>query len=152
MLIVNLGCGNNKKESNDEYHYVNIDKCSEVHPDIVLDIAKSILPFKDGEVDEIYAIDILEHIFNPIPLMNECWRVLNSTGKMFIETPYAGTDDFFKDPTHVRQFVPNTFKYFAEWNPGFYGIKTWIIDKLDWTKGGENADRIFVVMHPKKHD
>jgi predicted SAM-dependent methyltransferase len=146
MLVINLGCGANKKAD-----AINIDKSPIVHPDIVLDLATSILPFATGEVDEIYATDILEHIFDPIPLMNECWRVLKKDGDMFIETPYAGTDDFYKDPTHVRGFVPNTFKYFADWNTcPAYGIKTWILRKLDWTKGGENQDRIFVTMRPKK--
>jgi hypothetical protein len=83
-------------------------------------------------------------------MLNECWRILKPKGDMFIETPYAGTDDYFKDPTHVRPYVPNTFKYFAEWNYLPYGFRPWILRKLDWTKGGENKDRIYATMRPDK--
>jgi predicted SAM-dependent methyltransferase len=145
MLKVDLGCGHNKHEG-----AITVDISPENKPDFVLDVSKDKLPFEDDSVDEIYAIDLIEHIWEPKHMLNECWRILKPDGDMFIETPYAGTDDYFKDPTHVRPYVPNTFKYFAEWNFAPYGFKQWILRKLDWTHGGENHERIFVTMRPKK--
>jgi predicted SAM-dependent methyltransferase len=147
-MKLNLGCGENKKAG-----WINIDYVPEVNPDLILDLNNTKhnrLPYKDNEIEELNAVDVLEHIENIIPLMNELHRVLVVGGVIHIEVPLAGTVDFYKDPTHVRSFVPETFKYFAEWCPRFYGIKQWKILEMRWTKGGDNQNRIWVTMTPLK--
>jgi len=148
MKKINLGSGTQYKEG-----WENIEISRDVKADHYLDVSKDILPFGDNEIDYIEAIDLLEHIMYPIFTMNECWRVLNKKGKMYIEVPYGGTEDYYKDPTHVRPFIPKTFKYFAEWNTSpAYGIKQWEIIDMRHTLGGENQNRIFVTMIPIKND
>jgi ubiquinone/menaquinone biosynthesis C-methylase UbiE len=83
---------------------------------LVLDIEKEKLPFGDNSVDEIVAMHVLEHIFRPDPVMNELHRVLKPGGKMLIEVPKAGTHSFWKDPTHVRGWIMETFRYYCDWN------------------------------------
>lgn len=141
-MKINLGSGNKYKEG-----WVNIDISKEVNPDIVLDASKEPLPFEDNSCDEIIAIDFFEHILYPIPVLNECWRVLKKDGLIMIEVPMAGTNDFYKDPTHVRPFVPETFKYFADYAEEYkaIGCKSWKILQLQNTE-----NRIFVRMEPKK--
>jgi predicted SAM-dependent methyltransferase len=141
-MKLNLGSGNDYKEG-----YVNIDISKTVKPDIVLDISNEPLPFEDDSCEIIEAIDFFEHILYPIPVLNECWRVLKKNGLIIIEVPMAGTNDFYKDPTHVRPFVPETFKYFADYADSYKAIncKPWIIAAISNTD-----NRIFVQMRPKK--
>jgi predicted SAM-dependent methyltransferase len=145
MVKLNIGCGTDKQDG-----FVNIDVSEIVQPDLVLDCTTYPWPYEDGGVSQIRAVDFFEHVFNPIPCFNECWRVLAPEGTLYIEVPLAGTVDYYKDPTHVRPFVPQTFKYFAEWNFPAYGIKPWKILTMRHTTGEENQNRVFVIMQPVK--
>lgn len=141
-MKINLGSGTDYRKG-----WINIEVSKDVRADYYLDVAKEVLPFADGSIDHIEAIDLFEHILYPIFTFNECWRVLRKNGTMYIEVPYGGTEDYYKDPTHVRPFIPKTFKYFAEWNTSpAYGIKTWEIIRIHSTLGGENQNRIYVTM------
>lgn len=145
-MQINLGCGHQYQNG-----WVNIDISSDVKTDYCLDVSKDRLPFEDSTVDLIKAIDLFEHLLYPTFTFNECWRVLKPEGELYIEVPYAGTIDYYKDPTHVRPFIPETFKYYAEWNTSpAYGIKTWEIVRSKFTLGGENQNRIWITMTPKK--
>ena len=46
------------------------------------------LSFKDGEFDFILSFDVFEHIPNYQQAFSECYRVLNSTGKMIFTVPF----------------------------------------------------------------
>ena len=138
MILLNLGSGNNYRDG-----YVNIDNSPHVQSDLQLDLSENKLPYEDEEVDSIVAIDLLEHILYPIPLLNECHRVLKKEGTFYIEVPKAGTNDYYKDPTHVRPFVPETFKYFSDYAREYVaiGCKPWKITGMR-----EEPSRLFVTM------
>lgn len=103
--------------------HINIDICEGA--DIHWDLNKG-LPVKDfgldgkkqfyewGEVEGIRAHQVLEHLREVIPLMNDCYQVLKPGGIMEISVPLAGTDPFWQDPTHVRGFIRRTFDYFCD--------------------------------------
>jgi len=119
-LKLNLGCGDHIEEG-----YINIDIAAEC--DLQLDLEKGKLPFDNESVDTIYASQIMEHITNFIPLMNECHRVLVPKGKLNIQVPCYPSPQAFSDPTHVRFFTTESFKYFDKRNDLYkrheYGIK-----------------------------
>lgn len=128
-LKLNLGCGDHIEEG-----YVNIDIAAEC--DLQLDLEKAKLPFDNESVDRIYAGQVMEHINNFIPLMNECHRVLKKTGhlqgeagKLIIEVPCYPAPECFSDPTHVRTFTQKSFEYFDKrsnlWKRHEYGIEPW---------------------------
>ena len=145
-MRINLGSGTDYREG-----WVNIELSRKVKADHYLDVSKEPLPMTDSSVDYIEAIDLFEHILYPNFTFNECWRVLKPDGKLYLEVPYGGTIDYYKDPTHVRPFIPITFNYYAEWNTSdAYEIRPWDILDLRSTTGGENENRIFVTMQPKK--
>lgn len=122
-LKLNLGCGNTLLDG-----FINIDKI-ERERILTLNLEHARFPFADESVVEIAADQLLEHIINLIPLMNECWRVLKKGGRFNISVPCYPFVEAFQDPTHVRFFTIRTFHYwykgdFLYENVGkTYGIK-----------------------------
>ena len=134
-MKLNLGCGNNYLDG-----YINVDINHKVKCDVSMDFEKGKFPWKSGEVDEIIAEMVVEHIWNIDHFMNECWRVLKKGGQMLITTPTAGTIAYWKDPTHVKGFVEQTFRYYADWNTDAANKrKTWnIVHIYTYMPGDEN--------------
>ena len=106
-MKLHLGCGNDRRKG-----YINIDSSMDVNPDIVLDLEKTPLPFRENSVDEIMANHILEHIRNFIPLMHDIHRICRKNAIIKIRTPFYSAWGQYNDPTHVRFFSPFTFSYF----------------------------------------
>ncbi len=122
---IDLGCGKHKRPQ-----LQGVDNAVSGENILDADIEQGLeceAPF----LDVIVADNILEHINNLIPLMNDCHDALHSTGRMHIRVPSATTSAAFQDPTHVRFFVPETFDYFnvahMRWREYgcTYGIKPW---------------------------
>lgn len=141
-MKINLGCGNDYKEG-----YVNIDKNNFVRVDKTLDFEKEKLPFDDSSVEEIEAKMVVEHIRNRDFFMNECWRVLKPASKIHITTPTAGTVAYWKDPTHVSGWIPQTFRYYADWNTNPADLrKTWKIVSCETHLVGDENEFIDCVL------
>ncbi|NHJ25941.1 MAG: methyltransferase domain-containing protein [Candidatus Lokiarchaeota archaeon] len=81
-MKINIGCG--KKYDPD---YVNIDLYESLVADQLMSAIN--LTFEDNAVDEIKAIQIIEHLsfFELTYAFSEFYRVLNSGGKLILETP-----------------------------------------------------------------
>ncbi len=71
------------------------------------------LPFLDESVSDIHSNQVLEHISEIIELFNDMWRVLVHGGTMHHVVPYFRSPHAFGDPTHVRFFSEESFKYFC---------------------------------------
>ena len=54
--------------------------------DMVFDLSDG-LPFDNNSVDEVMAIQVLEHLSNPIALLEEIYRVLKPSGVIDIAVP-----------------------------------------------------------------
>lgn len=82
--------------------------------DVICDLSGRWFP-EDSSVDEVMALDVIEHIADKIHFMNELHRVLKAGGKATIETPNAAKGDgFWQDPTHKSGWVMNSFQYFQD--------------------------------------
>jgi SAM-dependent methyltransferase len=110
-MKINLGCGTDIKEG-----YVNVDCAKLPGVDVVFDVEKPPLPFKDESVDEVYAKDIIEHL-DYAPLMKDLLRILKPEGKVIILSPHFTSMNFWIDPTHKHAFSIRTFGFFAKENP-----------------------------------
>ncbi|HLF54668.1 MAG TPA: methyltransferase domain-containing protein [Candidatus Nanoarchaeia archaeon] len=82
MKRIDLGCKDHKKEG-----FTGIDVVPGSDVDVVHDLNKGI-PFKDGEVDEVFASHFLEHVDNPVLMVQEIYRVLKKGGKATIIVPH----------------------------------------------------------------
>ncbi len=123
---LNLGCGKSPKPG-----YINIDSRELSGVDVVRDLLRG-LPYDDSSIDEIFSENTLEHIpqTEVIWMMNEMWRVLRPGARMRHHVPMAGTVNFYKDPTHLSHWVPDTLTYFTKdsyHNKYYEGlIKPWL--------------------------
>jgi ubiquinone/menaquinone biosynthesis C-methylase UbiE len=109
MKRLNIGCGEKKFKG-----WINLDSSKEVKPDKIHDLNRYPYPFKDNEIDEIYADNVLEHLDSIVKPLEEIWRICRNGAKITIRVPLAPTYWSFLDPTHKQFFTFNTFNYFTK--------------------------------------
>jgi len=118
MKILELGAGARpiKKEG---IEIVHLDKIPLPDIEVVIDLNRisplfggQKLPFNDEEFDEVLAYDIIEHIIDVIPLIEEIYRVLKPKGIVRIRTTNYKFSNAFRDPTHYHFFTDQSFDYF----------------------------------------
>ena len=57
-----------------------------------------LLPFSDNSFDTVVLDNVLEHIPDPIPILNEIQRVLDANGRLVVGVP--GLKGYASDPDH----------------------------------------------------
>lgn len=119
MIKIDLGSAFNKPQG-----YIGVDKIKAEGVDVVHD-CNNPLPFENNYADEIRTADFLEHIAEPIPLMNEIWRVLKPGGILNFNVPDAEKGQgAFQDPTHKSFWVKKSFLYYTnDYYRKLYDIK-----------------------------
>lgn len=109
MKRLNLGCGYDIMPG-----WVNTDIADLPFVNVVHDLDVGPWPWEDGEFSEIRAMDVFEHVDNPILFMNECWRILKPGGFLRIRSPHFRHENAFIDPTHRRYCSIRTWEYWTE--------------------------------------
>lgn len=156
MKIVNLGCGRNPIPG-----MVNVDVVG--NPDIFIDLdapACSILNdfrkagIPTGSVDAFVGIHFLEHIHQPIELMNALYKLVKPEGFAEFHVPYGSSDDADEDPTHVQRYFLDSWGYFtpAYYKRADYGLEAnWQMRKLvlDLQAGVEVEDVSRRIRHER---
>ncbi len=116
MKTLILGCGSNVEEREKDTTYLDISPFQNV--DIVWNLDITPWPIEDNSFEYISAIHVVEHLESKLlPFMNECWRILQPGGMLYVVTPRAGknVDLEFADPTHVRCYTTHSFSnYFTK--------------------------------------
>lgn len=134
-MRLNLGCGRDVREG-----WVNVDSAPLLGVDHVVDFdGKPVLPFDDDSVDWSEGSHVIEHLRDPLPFMEELWRVTKPGGRAVFRCPYGATDDADEDPTHVRRMFQRSWDYFAQptyWRAD-YGYRG------DW-----QPDRVTLALFP----
>ncbi len=111
-LRLNLGCGRSPLAG-----WVNVDAVDLPGVDLVVDLdrmAERRLPYKDDAVDAFALFHVLEHLRDPLALMQELHRVARPGATAVVRTPHGASDDAHEDPTHVRAYFPGSFGYFSQ--------------------------------------
>lgn len=115
-LVLNLGSGNEPKYPG----VLNIDMMDYENVDIVCDIHQ--LPFKDGSVDAVINIAVLEHVLDPSLAIQEIYRVLKPGGKIFTVVPFM--QPFHASPHDYQRYtlpgVRNLHRSFHEVETGIF--------------------------------
>lgn len=114
------------------------------------DISREPLPFEDNFFSVVYHKSLIEHLDDPVNLMNETLRVLKPGGKVIILTPdwVSQMENFYEDYTHRRPYTPLTLKDLLTiagfkritaktfyqlpciWNRPFLKMPAWILRKI----------------------
>ena len=135
MIRLNIGCGSGKIDG-----FVNVDINDKMKPDLVLDIRKEHLPYKEESVNQIVMFHTIEHIEKKYHslILEEFHRVLQKEGEVIFSYPEftrcyenwvynrMGLREFWEATIYGRQSdesdfhvcIMNTpdFKYFLEQN------------------------------------
>ncbi|MDD5460857.1 MAG: methyltransferase domain-containing protein [Methylococcales bacterium] len=116
MIIqaLNLGCGKDIKVNENNICWTNVDILPSDGVDIDIDLNKSAWPLEDNKYDLILFKDILEHLDNVVPTMEELHRIAKPNCLIKIAVPYYASKVVYTDPTHRRGFTKHSFDYFAE--------------------------------------
>lgn len=109
---LHLGCGRDIREG-----WINLDLEPLPGVDVVADLdrcATDPLPFEPDTFDEVMASHLLEHLREPLAFMQELHRVCRHGAEATFHTPHGASDDAFEDPTHFRQYFPDSYGFFAQ--------------------------------------
>ncbi len=112
MKKLNVGCGRNILEG-----WVNLDSQNLSGVDICFDLEScrtNKIPIPDNSIEEFLLSHILEHIQDPLPLMQELHRIAVPNAICTVRVPYGSSDDAWEDPTHVRPYFMGSFGYFSQ--------------------------------------
>lgn len=125
---VKLEIGSGPDESRTSQGYIGIDILDRGQP-IIWDIEQG-LPFPNSSISEIFCKHVLEHLEDPLGLLNEFHRVLNKDGFAHIIVPHIDHPAAFEF-THTHFFREETFKYLARGElMDLYGTKPWQITNI----------------------
>lgn len=83
LRILDVGCGRTKQKLG----ALGVDLFPVPGVGVVADVRAG-LPFRDASVDRIYAVHVLEHVVDVVPVMNELHRVLLPGGVLHVMSPH----------------------------------------------------------------
>jgi predicted SAM-dependent methyltransferase len=112
MIKLDLGCGTSKKNG-----YIGVDSLNLPGVDIVHDLTISPYLFKDNEIDEVVMDNVLEHLSQPLKVVEEIYRICITDALVTIAVPYFRSYYATIDPTHVNFFGLSWFNYFDPKHP-----------------------------------
>lgn len=105
-LKLNLGCGNDIREG-----YCNVDIDMHEGVDVAHDLNKRPWPWSVNSVDEIVAVDVLEHLDDYLSFFNEAYQVLRDGCEITVQVPHYTSRNYWIDPTHRRAYDERSFDY-----------------------------------------
>jgi SAM-dependent methyltransferase len=111
-MRLNLGCGRSSLAG-----WTNVDAVALPGVDVVADLDRCRevpLPFADDAVDEFLLAHVIEHLADPLGLLQEMHRIAKPGAKAVVRCPYGSSDDADEDPTHRRRMFLQSFGYFSQ--------------------------------------
>ncbi|HEY0256851.1 MAG TPA: class I SAM-dependent methyltransferase [Candidatus Methylacidiphilales bacterium] len=117
-VILDVGCGvgqvvRSLAEAGFQAHGVEVSEANiaqaRQHPGQFHAYDGCVLPFPDHAVDAVGAFNVLEHVENPVALLDEMTRVLRPGGRMVISSP-----NFFR-VFGWRDYHPHMTGFFQKW-------------------------------------
>ena len=106
--ILDFGCGEHKIDG-----AIGTDIRSLSGVDVVHDLSRPPYPFASDCTYEVHLNHVLEHMVDPISVLEEVWRVSKPGAKICIRVPHDSGPYAWRDPTHVRCFSTESFGYFG---------------------------------------
>jgi SAM-dependent methyltransferase len=126
MKYLLIGAGNRKNKmifpnNNEDFgDLVRLDINPDCNPDVLWDLEKLPLPFKDNEFDEIHAYEVLEHVGQQgdfkffFAQFSEFWRILKPGGFFCATVPTWDSMWAWGDPSHKRIINDGTLVFLSQ--------------------------------------
>ena len=105
--ILDFGCGNRKRPGS-----IGIDVNPRTKADVVHDLNAFPYPFADSSFDEVYADNVIEHLAEPVRVMEELHRITKGDAHVKVIVPYFRSLWAYIDPTHRHFFTVDSFTYY----------------------------------------
>ncbi len=128
LHVVDIGCGRTTQYAGS----IGIDRFVSPVTSVVADLEAG-LPLAPRSVDHLFMVHILEHVYDPVGLMNEVHRVVRPDGVVHLLVPHWRHPNAVADPTHVRYYGAETFRWFCEDRPGVACFEPLSLSVLDDT-------------------
>lgn len=114
-IKISLGAGTEPEDG-----YVNVDIVPLEGIQVVHNLMQYPWPFETASASFIKAKDIIEHMATHLPdgrssliaFIEECHRILQTGGTLWVQTPSWDADFLWIDPTHVRGYDIRSFDFF----------------------------------------
>jgi SAM-dependent methyltransferase len=119
----------------DVYYSDNIDFIADCHS----------IPVSDKSMDLVIIQAVLEHVFDPVSVVNECYRVLKNNSYVYAETPFLqhvheGAYDFTRFTPLGHRIL---FKSFKEIKSGYIGgVARSLLWSVEYTVSGIFRSRL----------
>lgn len=83
QIVLDIGCAGNMKVNKKQV--IGLDPYKENNPDILADGRK--IPFKSDKFDIVICSQVIEHVKEPLEIVNEAKRVTKQGGRVIVEVP-----------------------------------------------------------------
>jgi SAM-dependent methyltransferase len=107
--VLDVGCGSKKWPG-----AVGLDISEDTDADVVHDLNEFPYPLEDDSFDQVLMQDVLEHVRDPIRVMDELHRVCRPGGRIQLRTPHFSSMLAYSDPTHTHYFSAEAIRTLAE--------------------------------------
>ena len=106
--VLDVGCGSAKFPG-----AVGLDISPNAQADIVHDLDVFPYPFDDDSFDQVLMQDVLEHVADPITVIEELHRICRPGGRIHLRTPHFSSVLAYSDPTHLHYFSAEAIRTLA---------------------------------------
>ena len=107
LKILDLGCGKKKRPGT-----IGVDYSDRHKADIILDLNVFPYPFENESIDQVYLDNVLEHLNQPMRVMEEVHRICKTGACVKVIVPYFRSVWGFIDPTHRTFYTVDSFAYY----------------------------------------
>lgn len=138
-MKLDLGCGASKRDG-----FIGVDSLSLPGVDIVHNLSAYPYPFEDNSIEEVWMDNVLEHIPNPLKVVEEIHRICKNGAKVKVGVPYFRSFYATIDPTHVNFFGVYWFNYFDPSHSFFhkyqYSTAKYKVEKIEFDRECKGVD------------
>ena len=106
--VLDVGCGSAKFPG-----AVGMDISADTDADVVHDLNTFPYPFADGRFDQVLMQDVLEHVAEPIKVIDELVRICRPGARIQLRTPHFSSLLAYSDPTHTHYFSAEAIRTLA---------------------------------------
>jgi SAM-dependent methyltransferase len=107
--VLDIGCGKNKMNG-----AIGMDINPNTDADVIQDLNSLPYPFRDNEFDVVIGRHVIEHVAEPMAVMEELHRITRPGGRIKLITPHWTNPDWATDLTHRNHLNSYSFRSFTD--------------------------------------